>query len=231
MQCFCIVVLLMGIVKEIATAASHHSTRIAAEEEKVETDSVAYTKHRIYSVPSYERCFPDTNGLQLTAARARGITPIATREEAEGAKDSLVYVGANPYFVVEKAQSSIPYLVPRASVLLQDIGQAFFDSLQVKDIPLHKLIVTSLLRTTDDVRQLQRHNTNATTNSAHQYATTFDISYNRYTTVSPPNEERRQVQSDTLKWVLAEVLRDMREEGRCYVKYEKKQGCFHITVR
>ena len=37
--------------------------------------------------------------------------------------------------------------------------------------------------------------------------------------------------NDTLKWVLSEVLRDMREEGRCYIKYEVKQGCFHMTVR
>ena len=41
---------------------------------------------------------------------------------------------------------------------------------------------------------------------------------------------RRQVRNDTLKWVLSEVLRDMREQKRCLVKYEVKQGCFHITV-
>lgn len=38
------------------------------------------------------------------------------------------------------------------------------------------------------------------------------------------------VRNDTLKWVLSEVLRDFREQGRCYVKYEVKQGCFHMTV-
>ena len=31
--------------------------------------------------------------------------------------------------------------------------------------------------------------------------------------------------------ILSEVLRDMREQGRCYIKYEVKQGCFHMTVR
>lgn len=44
-------------------------------------------------------------------------------------------------------------------------------------------------------------------------------------------DARREVRSDTLKWVLSEVLRDMREQGRCYIKYEVKQGCFHMTVR
>jgi ubiquinone/menaquinone biosynthesis C-methylase UbiE len=44
-------------------------------------------------------------------------------------------------------------------------------------------------------------------------------------------QPRRQVQNDTLKWVFSEVLRDFREKNRCYIKYEVKQGCFHITVR
>ena len=39
------------------------------------------------------------------------------------------------------------------------------------------------------------------------------------------------VSADTLKLVLSEVLRDLRKAERCYVKYELKQGCFHITTR
>ena len=129
-------------------------------------------------------------------------------------------------------RSSIPYLVPRASTLLQTIGENFLDSLYVKGVPLHKIIVTSVLRTEEDVARLMQHNGNASEQSCHRFATTFDICYNRYTTVSPPDSpERRKVQNDTLKWVLSEVLRDLRQEGRCYIKHEIKQGCFHITVR
>ena len=43
-------------------------------------------------------------------------------------------------------------------------------------------------------------------------------------------ERRRMNQKLDLKWVLSEVLRDMRQANRCLVKYEVKQGCFHITV-
>jgi hypothetical protein len=57
------------------------------------------------------------------------------------------------------------------------------------------------------------------------------VCYNRYQTVKAPGENRRDVRNDTLKYVLAEVLRDMRVTGRCHVKYEVKQGCFHITVK
>ena len=145
--------------------------------------------------------------------------------------EELVYVGSNPYFYVDKLNSSIPYLVPKAAILLQDIGRAYFDSLYIKGIPLHQIIVTSVLRTKEDVRKLRTRNGNATENSCHLYGTTFDICYNRYKTIEDPDgPERRQVRNDTLKWVLSEVLRDFRERGRCYIKYEVKQGCFHLTV-
>ena len=106
-----------------------------------------------------------------------------------------------------------------------------YEGMYVKGIPLHQIIVTSVLRTDEDVARLQRFNRNATENSCHRYGTTFDIGYNRYKTVSTEAEPRRQVRNDTLKWVLAEVLRDKRAAGRCYIKHEVKQGCFHITVR
>jgi hypothetical protein len=170
--------------------------------------------------------------VQLQAAMKWGVKRVKDREDAERRKNELVYVGANPYYHVDRLYSSIPYLVPRAAVLLQDIGSAFFDSLYVKGVPLHRVIVTSVLRSEADVKKLRRHNGNATENSCHLYGTTFDICYNRYETVENPNgPARRAVRNDSLKYVLSEVLRDMREQGRCYIKYEVKQGCFHMTVR
>ena len=182
--------------------------------------------HKIRSVASYTESFPDTNAVQLSAAQKWGVSPVKNREDAESRKRELVYIGANPYYHVDPLYSSIPYLVPRAAVLLQDIGQAFFDSLYVKGLPLHQVIVTSVLRSQEDVVKLRRRNGNATENSCHLYGTTIDICYNRYHAVGS-----REVRNDTLKFVLSEVLRDLREQGRCYIKYEVKQGCFHMTVR
>ena len=154
------------------------------------------------------------------------------RLDAEKRKDELVYIDCSPYYYIDPLHSSIPYLVPRAAVLLQDIGQAFFDSLQVKGVPLHRFIVTSVLRTQEDVAKLRRHNGNATENSCHLYGTTIDICYNRYQTVEDPDgPSRRQVRNDSLKFILSEVLNDMRQQNRCFIKYEVKQGCFHMTVR
>ncbi len=255
-QGFLIVVLFLAIAREVCPSLAYDmeekarqdsltamaDTVIALDKEivqeapklaLVEDDkSDGFVPHRIYSVASYAKSFPDANDIQLVAAQKYGISPVADRKEAEKRKDELVYIGSNPYFFVEPARSSIPYLVPRASELLQDIGSVFFDSLQIKGVPLHKVIVTSVLRTKEDIKKLQRGNVNATTNSCHQYATTFDICYNRYKTVeAPEGPTRRTVTNDTLKWVLSEVLDDMRQQGRCYVKYERKQGCYHITVR
>ena len=188
--------------------------------------------HKIRSVANYNEAFPDTNAVQLVAARHWGVSPVKNRKDAEMRKRELVYIDASPYYHVDPLYSSIPYLVPHAAILLQDIGQAFYDSLYVKGVPFHQLIVTSVLRSQEDVVKLRRHNGNATENSCHLFGTTFDICYNRYKTVEDPDgPPRRQVRNDTLKWVLSEVLRDMREQGRCYIKYEVKQGCFHMTVR
>ena len=182
-------------------------------------------KHRIRGVNNYREAFPDSQAVQIMAAEQWGVRPVKNREDAERRKKELVYVGSNPYYHVDPLYSSIPYLVPRAAVLLQDIGQAFYDSLYVKGVPFNQFIVTSVLRSESDVVKLRRRNGNATERSCHLFGTTFDICYNRYHPVTQP------VRDDTLKWVLCEVLRDMREQGRCYIKYEVKQGCFHMTVR
>jgi len=190
------------------------------------------TFHPIYGVHNYADCFPDVQDVQIQAARQWGVTPVLNRQQAEQRKQELVYVGSNPYYVMDRGmRSSIPYLVPRAADLLQDIGQGYLDSLFVKGIPLHRIIVTSVLRSEEDLERLRCTNPNVSPESCHRFGTTFDIAYNRYNTVCPPGAHRREVQNDTLKWVLSEVLRDLRSQQRCYIKYEVKQGCFHITTR
>ena len=250
LQGFCLVVLLLAAVRWLFPAVAEgteiteatqiaHSLEVSEVSEVSEVPSVpevpepsAPRPHRILSVPSYKLAFPDSNAVQLEAANRWGVTPVKNREDAEARKRELVYVAASPYYHVDRLRQSIPYLVPRAAILLQDIGQAFFDSLYVKGVPLHRFIVTSILRTEEDVARLRGFNQNATENSCHLYGTTFDICYNRYETIEDPDgPRRRQVRNDTLKYVLSEVLRDMRQLNRCYVKYEVKQGCFHMAVR
>ena len=85
-------------------------------------------KHKIYSVSSYKDCFPDINPVQLATAQRLGMDVIENREAAEHSKDRLVYAGLSPYYNIKTLYSSIPYLVPRAQMLLERIARNFLDS-------------------------------------------------------------------------------------------------------
>ncbi|MDE6002171.1 MAG: hypothetical protein K2G76_01565, partial [Prevotella sp.] len=140
------IVVVLAAAKRLTTTPST-AELVATEVTTLRTDA----PHRILSVPNYNAAFPDNQNVQIVAAEQWGVRPVQNREDAEARKKELVYVAASPYYHVDKLSNSIPYLVPRASVLLQDIGQAFYDSLYVKGVPLNQLIVTSVLRTVDDV--------------------------------------------------------------------------------
>lgn len=193
-------------------------------------------RNKIIGVYSFDKCFPDINDVQLEAAKSNGIIPVHTREEAQQLVRSkkLVNISNSPFYTVDNLSHSMPYLVPKAQHLLNTISINFIDSLRSKGMPPHLLMVTSVLRTGNDVKRLQQGNINATTNSCHCYGTTVDIAYNRFVpVVGHYNDEAKSLTrwDFEMKLVLSEVLNDLRKQEQCYVKYEKKQGCFHLTVR
>lgn len=192
--------------------------------QRVDT-TVGGRAHRLVGVQDCEEYFADLQPVQLQSAERLGVKPVQNREAAEHSKGKLIYIGGNPYFDLRDLTMSVPYLVPEAALLLQDIGRNFMDSLYVKNLPPLKPYVTSVLRTQDDVAKLLRYNKNATQKSCHLYGTTFDISYQRFSRNGEVSWDGRG------KTVLAEVLRDLKESGRCWVKYEFHQPVFHITVR
>ena len=186
----------------------------------------------IRGVISYKRSFNDLNDTHMAVAKKIGVKPIQGRDEAMRMTSKLVEIESGDLYHVDSLTHSIPFLVPKAGALLDSIGANFLDSLENKGLNPNQVIVTSVLRTKDDVKRLRRVNTNASANSVHMYGTTFDISYNRFFKVEDPDGRPMQdVRADTLKLVLSEVLRDLKKKEMCYVKYELKQGCFHITAR
>lgn len=186
---------------------------------------------RIYDV-KYAREFNDMNDVQLNVAQAIGVPPVKDREEAEKMKGRLVLLEDCDLYVIRELTHSIPYVVPSAKELLDVIGRNFQDSLAAHGLNPNKLVITSVLRTEADVAALRKRNTNASENSTHRYGTTFDLSYWRYVKVDElrgrPYED---VPPEYLRAVLGQVLRDIHNQGLCYIKYERKQNCFHITVR
>ena len=178
------------------------------------------------------RVFNDLNDTHLAAAAKIGIEPLASRDGMTTATRELHLIGGpNRFvepFVVDELTHSSPFLVKEAYDLLHDIGRNFQDSLKNKNLPAYSIIVTSVLRTDADVKSLSRRNINAAQRSVHCYGTTIDITYRRFEKHDDESPDAREID---LKAVLAEVLYDLKKAGRCYVKYEVKQACFHITAR
>ena len=187
---------------------------------------------RIWDV-NFAKEFNDINDVQLVVAQAIGVPPVKNREEAEKLKTKLVKLEETDTYVIDSLTHSIPYLIPSAKELLDDIGSAFRDSLSAKGLNPYKLVVSSVLRTEEDVAKLSKNNINAAENSTHRYGTTFDLAYWRY--VKIPDLRGRpyeDVPPEYLRATLSQVLKDIHDQGnRCFVKYEKQQNCFHITVR
>lgn len=178
----------------------------------------------------YATLFNDMNSTQLQSARKYGISStLKNREEAKSIKKELKEIKDCNYYAIDKLTHSIPYLTNGAEEILNMIGKNFQDSLESKGLAKYKIIVTSVLRTKDDIKRLRASgNPNATLNSAHCYATTFDITYMRFRKQSL---FKKSIKPKILQNVLGEVLRDLRKQKKCHVKYEYRQKCFHITAR
>ena len=170
--------------------------------------------------------FGDGNSKHLAAARKAGIRPVEKNEDLK--TNNLTKIESGDHYKVDRLKYSHAYLTPKAANLLDEIGTRFQAELKNQGLEKRRIIVTSVLRTADDVKRLKKVNQNATANSAHQYATTFDITYVRF--------DRQFLMGDDVSFkqqanILGGVLKQLRNEGRCYVKYEHQQHCFHITSR
>lgn len=168
--------------------------------------------------------FKDNNPHQLASARKYGIDPLEDRSQLKKVKRKLRLIEDCEYYTIDPLTHSVPYLTPNAAKLLKKIGKGFQKKLHKHHMGEYKIIVTSVLRTKDDVRKLMKINKNAVANSAHCHATTFDITYRRYKYVSGPKASAAQ-----LKYLLGETVDELRSDGKCLVRYETNQTCLHIT--
>jgi len=205
----------------------------------LEADSVSAFDHPIIEMPEpnsslatmgvgrLDEVFNDSNYVHWAEAERIGIEPLTDSRSHFNTRRPLVKVASCADFYVESLTYSRPYMIPEGAAMLHEIGRRFNDSLAKRSGARYRLKVTSVLRTPETVKRLRRTNRNAVDSSVHQLGTTVDISYSRFAA------DGTQVthSADELKALLAEVLKAMRDEGKCWVKYEIKQPCFHITVR
>lgn len=184
-------------------------------------------KLKLRHIGPLKKAFRDSNYLHVESGEALGCGVISDINDAWYLKNPLVEIRSCEDYYVDNLTHSYPYLVPEAAELLGEIGRRFRDELEAQGGGDYRIKVTSVLRTPMTVKRLRRVNRNATDASAHQYGTTFDISYSKF--ICDSNSVGRTFED--LKNILGQILYDLREDGRCYVVFERKQSCFHITVR
>ena len=187
----------------------------------------------IHRLPTYieqrplKEIFNDSNALQLVAAEKNGFKPVTSLRDAYHINKPLVRIFSCDAYMLDDLTASVPYLVPKAAQLLKEIGYAFQDSVRKRGGKAYRIKVTSVTRTEFSVGKLVRRNRAATENSCHRFGTTVDISWVKFDCLDPS----MVISLEDLKNILAEVVLDFRNKGRCYAIFERKSGCLHITVR
>lgn len=204
----------------LATIVASHQKR----EQKPTCRDFSPSSYSYDSKIDYVASFNDLQPEQLAAAKRCGISPLPNRREIES-QPELVEIATCDEYIVDKLDYSSPYLTRDAAEFLRQLGALTNQYAGKKG---KRIIVTSVLRTEEDVRRLQRTNMNATTQSCHQFGTTFDITYTRFGRSGRIITDRER---ERMQHALYAAAYDMRKSGFCFVKYERKQHCLHITLR
>ena len=214
--------MIIGVVK----CSRGGESQVRAQTDIIEDNLVKYPGRTF----SYKDKFNDLQSRQHAVASQIGLPrPPKDRDDAASMKKKLREIKTTNNYIVDSLTHSVPYLIPSAARELDSIGAEWADILARNGLPHYRFYVTSVLRTEEDIRALQRSgNINSVTQSCHCYGTTFDLAYMRYDKVT---RTRDYVHEDNLKLVLGQVLLNHQRAGKIYVKYEWKQSCFHITVR
>jgi len=121
------------------------------------------------------------NARHVELAEALGVGPPDTRAEADSlaAVYDLVTIATDSLYTVLPGEYSVPLLTPSAAAMLDSIAVRFRDRLQTVGLPPFRFAVSSVWRTGADQAALRGSNINAAAGrSSHEYATTFDITFN-----------------------------------------------------
>ena len=153
-----------------------------------------------------------------------------TRELYQGFKQFRLYQKINDStlvditlgngYRVDSLTHSFPFVTPDTKAVLEELGQAYAALAGEGNF----FTVSSATRTESQQKALKRRNKNATDgNSSHSYGISFDISYIRFNGIRGWDGKAQQN--------LEKVLNHFQQTGKIYVIKERRQSCYHVTVR
>lgn len=189
--------------------------------EKIEPIEVEIPTARIIP-PVPEELVTKEYDKHLFAAEHNGIGLV----ESEGhfkkliEDEQLVLVDKGAGYEVMPLTHSHPYITPYSKAILEELGAAFQSLTDEKSY----FTLTSVTRTPDQQKSLRRRNRNATSGvSSHSYGVSFDISYIRM------NGKKRF--SRPLQNKIETILNEFQKAEKIFFIKERKQSCYHVTVR
>lgn len=167
-----------------------------------EVKKVTYKDH-VFEAQSFHIPLIESNAQMDSLILANQLIPVP--EEGEGYK-------------IQKLVHSRAFLNQQAYLVLKEITSQFLQETNTT------LSISSLTRTSESQKKLSRVNSNATKgHSSHSYGASFDISYSKYGDKIGRNYAKEKI--------VQQILDQMVENGKIYYIKERRQPCFHVTVR
>jgi hypothetical protein len=162
----------------VRDAAAAHRLAVAAWVASVEA---AFERVPLLTAGEEALLRRSLNRRHVALARELGVPPVPGRDSLERvslARGLVAVDRPSPWHVTGGGGASIPYLTPDAAASLDSLGTRFHALLDAAGLPRYRLVVTSLLRSTEDQAALRRRNANAAAGaSSHEYGTTYDVHY------------------------------------------------------
>ena len=161
------------------------------------------------------------NARHVELAQALGVAPPPTQDAADSLARALdlARIQTDSLYTVLPGRYSVPYLTPSGAASLDSIAVRFRRKLSEAGLPPFRFAVSSGWRSAADQAALQGRNVNAAPGtSSHEYATTYDITYNptRYSpapdALPPPPRVDPRVPDFMREGVRAAITAQQRED-------------------
>lgn len=164
----------------------------------------------------------DTYVEHLNAAELKGLSLIQNEFDLfqRVFEKTLVVADSGKGYRIDSLVYSFPYITPESKEVLEELGKAY----EALSGTGNYFTVTSASRTEEQQKSLKRRNRNATDGeSSHSFGVSFDISFIRFNGIREWNQKEQNN--------LEKVLNHFQQTGKIFVIKERRQSCYHVTVR
>lgn len=186
-------------------------------------DSLPVESPKVIELPIFSgKLSKNSYEEHLLAAKLRGIGLIQDEKHLFRLVNNRVLVEAShgAGYQVDSLTYSYPHVTLHAKNVLEELGRTY-EALAGQG---NYFTITSATRTMDQQKKLKKRNRNATDgNSSHSYGVSFDISYIRFNGKKSYDQKAQKN--------LEAVLKHFQKENKIFVIKERRQACYHITVR